>query len=57
MFCNGNRMTSEDNQGLLASTVARNLKFGLGDGGFIQGGLISRGLGGRELPASDSGRS
>ena len=36
-------MASTASQGLLASILARKLKFGLGDGGLVQGGFVSGG--------------
>ena len=50
-------MASATNQVLLAAMVARKLKFGLGDGGLLQVGLFSRGLGGPEPPVSASRKS
>ena len=45
------------NQGLFSAMVARNLKFGLQDGGLVQVGLFSRGLGGPKSLASALGTS
>ena len=44
-------MASATSQDLLDAILTRNLKFGLGDGGLVQGGFVSRGSGGLELPA------
>jgi hypothetical protein len=53
----GTAMASTANQGLFAAMVAINIKFGLGDGGLVQLGLVLRGSGGPEPPASASGKS
>ena len=53
----GTAMTFVANQGLLASMVARKLKFGLGDAGLVQVGLFLGGLGGLEPPTYASGKS
>ena len=57
--CSGNgycalstAMASTTSHGLLATMLARKLKFGRGDGGFVQVGLVSRGSWGPEPPAS-----
>ena len=49
--------TSMTNQGLFVAMVARKLKFGLGDGGLVQVGLVSGGSGGLEPPTYTSRRS
>ena len=50
-------MASTANQGLLEAMLARKLKFGRGDGGLVQVGLVSRGSRGPEPPASALGKS
>ena len=51
------KMESATNQGLFAAMVSRKLKFGLGDGGLVQVGLFSGGLGGPKPPTSAPGNS
>ena len=50
-------MESKTNQGLLDAMLARNLKISLGDGGFLQGGLVSEGSGGLGPPTLASRKS
>ena len=50
-------MASMAIQGLFVAMVARKLKFGLGDGGLVQVGLVSGGLGGLEPPSYALGKS
>ena len=50
-------MASTTNQGLFAAMMDRKLKFGLGNKGLVQGGLVLGGLGGLESPASTLGKS
>ena len=45
-------MTSTANQGILAAMLARKLNIGLGDGGLVQGGLVSRVSTGPKAPTS-----
>ena len=44
-------------QGLLATMFARMLKFGLGDGGLVQGGFVLGCSGGPKPPTWASGKS
>ena len=50
-------MASATSQDLLASILARKLKFGLGDGGLVQEGLVPGGLGRPEPPILASEKS
>lgn len=53
----GTAMSSVESQCLLASILARMLKFDLGDGGLVQGGFPSGGLVGPKPPAWALGKS